>query len=731
MAKTISQRIALEGAELIKSQLADLGKVGEESFKKIKTAAESTDNIGGNITKEIAELRKQFQDGGNASKKFGDDVKVMGEALAASAARVALIATAVVTAAAAIGGALFAIAKSGADAADQTGKAAQSLGLSAESYGRLQYAAEQANIDIGQFALTVSRLNAEIAKTAEATNPAETALGKLGIKAETSGGQLKNAEQVMLEIADAFAKMPDGAEKSALAIEIFGQRAGPRLVPLLNEGRKGIQELMAEAERMGVVFTDAQTKVGDEMGDALNKLSRAAKATKDQLGLLFAPLITQGADAFAEVIARNREGLLALGEAIATGVTPVVQDLVNALLGNEQDIQSSFIYAATIAIQNFGRAVSGVVTGIVLPALQLMMTAFQGWADLINLVFGTQWTGAELLITASLLRLTGAFTSFMAIARVAVSGIGLLVATFGGIPVVIGLIIAGLVALGIYLATNIDWAAVGEAARAAWDLVLSTARAAWNGIVETAQNAVDRVMDVWGGITGAIGGAWDDIKDAAEATWDAIVSAVDGAVQGIGDAFDSVISGIKEMWDDLVSYVGGAIDDMLGWLSDLISKAKAAASAIGDALSAGEGGGAPGLAGGGKVRGAGTTTSDSIPAWLSDKEWVINARAARYYGDQIMSAINRMRLPKDMFRGFHAGGLVQAATAMRGPPLRLATGGPVSARPAVQAMHPLNLTIGGETFQMIAPEETADRLQRFALGKQLRSAGRKPNWYGG
>src|SRR5580765_3070041 len=40
--KTISQRIALEGADDIKKKLEELGKAGEKSFKQIQDAAEKT-----------------------------------------------------------------------------------------------------------------------------------------------------------------------------------------------------------------------------------------------------------------------------------------------------------------------------------------------------------------------------------------------------------------------------------------------------------------------------------------------------------------------------------------------------------------------------------------------------------------------------------------------------------------------------------------------------------------
>ena len=47
-----------------------------------------------------------------------------------------------------------------------------------------------------------------------------------------------------------------------------------------------------------------------------------------------------------------------------------------------------------------------------------------------------------------------------------------------------------------------------------------------------------------------------------------------------------------------------------------------------------------GFASGGYVSGSGTSTSDSIPAMLSNSEYVINAKAVRKYGTNFLDAVN-------------------------------------------------------------------------------------------
>ena len=85
-----------------------------------------------------------------------------------------------------------------------------------------------------------------------------------------------------------------------------------------------------------------------------------------------------------------------------------------------------------------------------------------------------------------------------------------------------------------------------------------------------------------------------------------------------------------------------------------------------------------GLAGGGLVSGPGTWTSDSIPARLSDGEFVVRAAAVRAVGVDTLAAINRgLRIPAIVAGAiprFADGGLVRADTAAGSGELRLKIG---------------------------------------------------------
>ena len=86
----------------------------------------------------------------------------------------------------------------------------------------------------------------------------------------------------------------------------------------------------------------------------------------------------------------------------------------------------------------------------------------------------------------------------------------------------------------------------------------------------------------------------------------------------------------------------------------LFNAIKSAASAIGFGFA--DGGPVGGYATGGHVIGPGTGTSDSIPAWLSNNEFVMTARTVDHYGVGFMTAINQRKLPKFANGGRVGGG---------------------------------------------------------------------------
>lgn len=766
--KTISQRIGLEGGEKIKDDLQALGVAGEKAFKQIQDAADIKGGIGATFGKSIANLRAEFGKLRAPMAQLRNDLAGLGAAFGTVAARVGIAGVAV---AGAVAGTV-ALAKSAGDTVDAAGKQAQALGLPIEAYTKLTYAAEMAGVSQEELGGAVKRLSANIADAANGNKAASAQFAALGVSILDVNGKLRPTEAILLDVADRLAVMPDGARKTALSMDLMGKSAA-NLLPLFNEGSVGIRQLFADAERLGLVFTKEQAAIGDALGDALDNLSKARQGISVQLGLLFAPAITEAANALTELIIRNRDAILDLGNRALAVVVPLVQDFINALTGNDAAVRSRWILDARDAVISFGQAVSAAVTGIIIPAFEALVAAADVVSVAVNSIFGTAFSGQELLIAAFVAKAVGLFGVLAATIPVVTSAVALLgaavSATVGGIAALVPLVaplvagiatglgaiataVAGFLGLPALIVAGVAAAiaTLGALVYAYWDEIKAGFAAAGEFIASMAAEFGQWIADGFrAGVDEAVA-SLALIADGAAAAWNSLVEIFGNVGVWLADRFAEGINLINQGWSYLIDGAQGAITwlfdgftglwdsiiDGFDWVGNaadrLWSRIKSIAasikSALASAVSSSEGAGVSsdpmGFAGGGRIRGPGTGTSDSILARLSNGEYVIRAAAVKHYGPQLLDALNRMRLPK-----FNAGGMVAGVSAALSPgrlmqPIpAFADGGPV------RGGRPMTLNIGGESFEgLTAPEDVLDRLGRMATKRHLASAGRKPGW---
>ena len=113
---------------------------------------------------------------------------------------------------------------------------------------------------------------------------------KLGTSFLDASGQMKPMSDILPSVADKFASMPNGIEKTALASELFG-RQGTALIPILNKGSAGIEELTQKAKDMGLVLDDASMNSFAESRKSAREFSAAIQGVKVSLGSDLLPII--------------------------------------------------------------------------------------------------------------------------------------------------------------------------------------------------------------------------------------------------------------------------------------------------------------------------------------------------------------------------------------------------------------------------------------------------------
>jgi hypothetical protein len=178
-------------------------------------------------------------------------------------------------AAIAAGGA-FAIGmvKSVANTADELAKLSARTGVAVEDLSRLQYAAGLSGVSNQTLTASIERLSRGMADAANGTGEAGKAFEAMGVSVKNQDGSLRSQRDVLQDVAERFSGYADGAEKSALAQQIFG-RSGAQLIPLLNSGAKGLKDMADESDRLGNTISTSTAKAAEEFNDNITRLTTA------------------------------------------------------------------------------------------------------------------------------------------------------------------------------------------------------------------------------------------------------------------------------------------------------------------------------------------------------------------------------------------------------------------------------------------------------------------------
>ena len=220
-------------------------------------------------------------------------------------------------------GALAVSVKQAIDNADDMSKMAQKIGISTEALSTLGYAAKLAGVEMGEFQAGLNRLTKFQNDAAQGTERNIELFTRLGVAYQNADGSLRDAGAVFRDLADRLSAMPDGADKAAIALEAFG-RSGANLIPMLNLGNGGIEELEERARRLGLELSDGAGKSAEELNDRLSDLWSVTEGLSLTVAQELLPDIIELTNSLAETI-REGGGMVEVGRDIADIFRGLVQ----------------------------------------------------------------------------------------------------------------------------------------------------------------------------------------------------------------------------------------------------------------------------------------------------------------------------------------------------------------------------------------------------------------------
>lgn len=318
------------------------------------------------VTGDIQQLKTAFKETKGEVKSLDKEVAKSGLGLKQIAKYGMLAGAAIVTA---MGMATLSTAKYG----EEIDLLAIKTGANREQLQGLVYAAKLEGVEMENLGMSLSRLSRNMYEASKGTGTAKGAFKDLGVQITDSNGELRNSVDVMLDIADKFKGMTNTAERTALAMKVFGRDASS-MVPFLSQGRAEIEKLIQQARDLGLVIDSETIQKLHEFNDSMD----AVKGGLAGFGLQLAADVLPYMQSFVNVLITIEKWLHSLPEPIRKIIT--VGTLfagVIALIGGGLISLVLKINATKIALAGLGASFAPfMIGGAIITAIGLLVNYF-------------------------------------------------------------------------------------------------------------------------------------------------------------------------------------------------------------------------------------------------------------------------------------------------------------------------------------------------------------------
>jgi hypothetical protein len=323
---------------------------------------------------------------GRAYVELGVDSKALARGLDAAARKLSAFGAAVrqmgtrfIGMGAAILAPMGAAAKVFADMGSELVDMSQRTGVSVEALSALGFAAAQSGSDLATVETGIKKMQKGLTAAALGSESANEALGLLNLTLKDLD-DLSPDEQFKL-IADRLSKIEDPTIRAALAMEMFG-RSGTDLLPLFAGGAAGIEELEAQAKKLGMVMSTEDAQAAESFGDQLDALWMVMKKAVATIGSALVPVlsdvvkwITDSVVSVSAWLKANKDLVVAVFKGavalVALGGAMVVVGTVVSALGQGFAVLATVVTGVSTVIGILGTVVGALVSpiGLVITAI--------------------------------------------------------------------------------------------------------------------------------------------------------------------------------------------------------------------------------------------------------------------------------------------------------------------------------------------------------------------------
>jgi hypothetical protein len=252
---------------------------------------------------------------------------------------------------------------------DELSKSAQKVGITTEELSKLAYAGELADVSLETLVGSLGKLTKAQAAALDTSSKQARVFEALGIAVKDAEGNLRSSSDVLGDFAEKFQQLGGSPEAIAAGFQIFG-KSFQELIPLLKDGREGIEGAADELERFGGVISTDAGKAAEEFNDNLSRLKVQFQAIFAQVAQQLLPTLVQLSKDLSETakngnLAANAVTLITAAVDLGVGALKLYQAAVdNISIAIEQAVKSYEGWVeVTKNVASLGFADGGVVEG--------------------------------------------------------------------------------------------------------------------------------------------------------------------------------------------------------------------------------------------------------------------------------------------------------------------------------------------------------------------------------
>jgi len=236
------------------------------------------------------------------------------------------------------------------------------LGMTVEEVEKLRFVGSVVGVSTEGMTSAITRLERNMAEAKDTSSMAAKSFAALGISQKDIANN--SPDGVLNLVANTFARTKDGAEKTAIAMNLMG-RGGAQMIPVLNEGAAGLAELERQGQATGSMLSSFQAEALGKTNDKIDVFKASLQGAGISLVEVFQPAI----------------------DAVIDGLTTLVQ-----------------AFRAVIEIINVSVQL---MSGAFLEALAYLVLKYEEFSITISNVFNTIKLKAEEIATVLKLLVTG------------------------------------------------------------------------------------------------------------------------------------------------------------------------------------------------------------------------------------------------------------------------------------------------------------------------------------